>query len=92
MSEYISNEGQEKLIGSRFQREPGLLISSARANPFAVYLFDEIEKSTQTIFDIFLQIFGEGRITDPHGETVYLNNSIIIMTSNIGADLYKKVL
>ncbi len=91
MSEYISQEGQEKLIGSRSRNEPGILISRALANPFAVYLFDEIEKSNLFIFDILLQIFGEGRITDPKGRTVYLNNSIIIMTSNIGADLYTKI-
>ncbi|MCM8798965.1 MAG: AAA family ATPase [Candidatus Omnitrophica bacterium] len=91
MSEYKGYIGYEKLIGSRLRSEPGLIISAALANPFAVYLFDEIEKAEGEIFDVFLQVFGEGRITDPKGQTVDLTNSIIIMTSNIGSELYKKM-
>jgi ATP-dependent Clp protease ATP-binding subunit ClpA len=91
MSEYKGTIGYEKLIGSRFRAEPGLLIAAATANPFAVYLFDEIEKADSEIFDLFLQVFGEGRITDPKGQTAILTNSIIIMTSNIGSGLYKQI-
>jgi ATP-dependent Clp protease ATP-binding subunit ClpC len=91
MSEYKGAIGYEKLIGSRFRAEPGLLIAAATANPFAVYLFDEIEKADSEIFDLFLQVFGEGRITDPKGQTAILTNSIIIMTSNIGSGLYKQI-
>jgi len=91
MSEYKGRIGYEKLIGSRFSSEPGLLIAAATANPFAIYLFDEIEKADSEIFDVFLQVFGEGRITDPWGQTTILTNSIIIMTSNIGSELYKQM-
>src|SRR3989338_7276833 len=62
----------------------GTLTTAIRENPFSVILFDEIEKAHSRIFDIFLQILSDGRLTDSKGETVYFAESIIIFTSNLG--------
>lgn len=83
MSEYRDIDGIAKLIGA-FGKE-GELTKKVREQPFSVVLLDEFEKADPRIFDIFLQVLGEGRLTDASGKTAYFHNSIIIMTSNLGA-------
>ena len=92
MSEYQESHTVSKLIGAPpgyvgFDSE-GQLTGKIRTNPYSVVLFDEIEKAHPSIFDVFLQIFDEGTLTDSHGRTVNFCNSIILMTSNIGADIF----
>ncbi|PPR36918.1 MAG: hypothetical protein CFH30_01221, partial [Alphaproteobacteria bacterium MarineAlpha8_Bin1] len=65
----------------------GMLTEAVRRKPYQVILLDEIEKADNDIFNILLQVFDDGRLTDSLGRTVNFKNSIIIMTSNIGADL-----
>jgi ATP-dependent Clp protease ATP-binding subunit ClpB len=67
--------------------EGGQLTEQVRRNPFSVVLFDEIEKAHPEVFNIFLQILDEGRLTDAQGRTVSFKNCIIIMTSNLGSDI-----
>lgn len=83
MSEYRDLDGIAKLIGA-FGKE-GELTRRVREQPFSVVLLDEFEKADPRIYDIFLQVLGEGRLTDSGGKTTYFHNSIIIMTSNLGA-------
>jgi ATP-dependent Clp protease ATP-binding subunit ClpC len=84
MSEYADAAGAERLIrGSLW--EGGVLSSRVRAEPFSVLLLDEIEKAHPAVFDLLLQVLGEGRLTDARGKTSFFHNAIIIMTSNIGA-------
>ena len=64
----------------------GMLTTPVQANPFRVILFDEIEKADPRVFDIFLQILGDGRLTDSKGSVAYFSESFIIFTSNLGAD------
>src|SRR5205085_1604967 len=63
----------------------GLLTRQIRQQPFSVLLLDEIEKAHSGVFDLLLQVTGEGRLTDARGRTAYFHNSIVIMTSNLGA-------
>ena len=91
MSEYMEKHSVSKLIGSPpgyigFE-SGGLLTESIRRKPYQVVLLDEIEKAHSEIYNILLQVFDEGRLTDSHGRTVNFKNTIIIMTSNIGAEL-----
>ena len=65
----------------------GLLTEAIRRKPYQVILLDEIEKAHSDIYNLLLQVFDEGRLTDSHGRTVNFKNTIIIMTSNIGAEL-----
>jgi len=67
--------------------EGGQLTEQVRRKPYAVILLDEIEKAHPDVFNILLQIFEDGRLTDSHGRTVDFKNSIIIMTSNLGSEL-----
>ncbi len=88
MSEYQDKTSINKLIGSApgyvgFEQE-GLLTEKVRKHPYSVVLFDEIEKASYEIYDILLQIMGEGRLTDNKGRTVSFINSIVILTSNVG--------
>jgi ATP-dependent Clp protease ATP-binding subunit ClpA len=92
MSEYKEKHEIAKLIGAPpgyigYEQE-GQLTGALRRKPYSVVLFDEIEKAHPDIFDIFLQLFDEGRITDAKGQTVNAKNSIFILTSNIGTDLW----
>ena len=64
--------------------EGGYLTEAVRRRPYAVLLFDEIEKAHPDVFNILLQILDDGRLTDGHGRTVDFKNTIVIMTSNIG--------
>lgn len=91
MSEYQEKHTAAKLIGAPpgyvGYEEEGQLTGKARTNPYSVFLFDEIEKAHPDIFDIFLQIFDEGRLTDSHGRKVNFSEGIIILTSNLGSSL-----
>ena len=90
MSEYMSEFSVSRLIGAPpgyvGYDEGGQLTEAVRRKPYCVVLFDEIEKAHPDVFNIFLQILDDGRITDSHGRTVDFKNTILIMTSNLGAD------
>lgn len=89
MSEYMEKHSVARLIGSPpgyvGHEEGGQLTEIVRRNPYSVILFDEIEKAHPDVFNIFLQILDEGHLTDGQGRTVSFKNTIIIMTSNAGA-------
>ncbi|MBD1906263.1 ATP-dependent chaperone ClpB [Funiculus sociatus GB2-A5] len=89
MSEYMEKHSVSRLIGAPpgyvGYDEGGQLTESIRRRPYAVVLFDEIEKAHPDVFNIMLQILDDGRVTDSQGHTVDFKNSIIIMTSNIGS-------
>lgn len=89
MSEYMDKHNVSRLIGAPpgyvGYEEEGQLTEAIRRRPYAVILFDEIEKAHPDVFNIFLQILDDGRVTDAQGRTVDFKNSIIIMTSNIGS-------
>ncbi|MGE5628275.1 MAG: ATP-dependent chaperone ClpB [Solirubrobacterales bacterium] len=89
MSEYMEKYSVSRLIGSPpgyvGYEEGGQLTEAVRRKPYSVILFDEIEKAHEDVFNIFLQIFDDGRLTDNKGNTVDFKNCIIIMTSNIGS-------
>ena len=91
MSEYMEKHAVARLIGAPpgyvGYEEGGQLTEAVRRHPYSVVLFDEIEKAHPDVFNIFLQIFDEGHLTDSQGRTVSFKNCIIIMTSNIGSDL-----
>lgn len=89
MSEYMEKDSVSRLIGSApglvgFE-EGGQLTEKVRRKPYSVVLFDEIEKGHPDIFNILLQILGDGILTDSHGRTVSFKNTVVILTSNIGA-------
>ncbi len=85
MSEYSSWGGAQRLlIGA--DGEPSDLIKRVRQQPFCVVLFDEIEKADADVFDVLLSVFDEGRLTDRYGRVTTFRSSVIIMTSNLGAD------
>lgn len=94
MSEYMGKSDVSKLIGSApglvGYEEEGILTEKVRRKPYSVVLFDEIEKAHPDIFNIFLQILDDGRLTDNKGKLVDFKNTIIIMTSNIGAGVKAK--
>jgi len=83
MNEYSSYSGAARLVGTR--RDPdGLLAAAVRRQPYAVLLLDEIEKAHADVFDLLLQVLGEGRLTDSRGRTADFSNTVIVMTSNLG--------
>ena len=88
MSEYMERHAVARLIGAPpgyvGYDEGGQLTEAVRRRPYAVILFDEIEKAHSDVFNIFLQVLDEGRLTDSKGRVVDFKNSLIIMTSNIG--------
>ena len=89
MSEYMEKHAVSRLIGAPpgyvGYEEGGQLTEAIRRRPYSVILFDEIEKAHPDVFNIFLQILDDGRVTDAQGHTVDFKNTIIIMTSNIGS-------
>ncbi|WP_194966591.1 ATP-dependent Clp protease ATP-binding subunit [Rickettsia endosymbiont of Cardiosporidium cionae] len=91
MSEYMEKHSVSRLIGAPpgyiGYEQGGLLTESVRRRPYQVILFDEIEKAHSDIFNLMLQIFDEGRLTDSHGHLVDFKNTLIILTSNIGSDI-----
>ncbi len=91
MSEYMEKHTASRLVGSPpgyvgFE-EGGQLTEAVRRKPYSVVLFDEIEKAHPDVFNILLQILEDGRVTDSQGKTVDFKNTVIIMTSNVGARL-----
>ena len=84
MNEFIEPDSVERLIGTYYDPE-GLLTGKVRYQPFGIILFDEIEKAHPSVYDLLLQVLDDGRLTDSLGRTVDFTNTIIIMTSNIGA-------
>lgn len=88
MSEYSQGHSDQKLLGAPpgyvGYEAGGQLTNAVKNNPFSILLFDEIEKAHPTIFDKFLQILEDGRMTDGQGNTVYFSECIIIFTSNLG--------
>ena len=94
MSEYMEKFNLSRLIGAPpgyvGYEEGGQLTERVRRRPYAVILLDEIEKAHPDVFNLLLQVFEEGRLTDSFGRKVDFKNTIIIMTSNIGADLIRK--
>ena len=90
MSEYMEKHSVSRLVGAPpgyvGYDEGGQLTEAVRRNPYSVILFDEIEKAHEDVFNIFLQILDDGRLTDNKGKTVDFKNTIIIMTSNIGSE------
>lgn len=94
MSEYMEKHSVSKLVGSPpgyvgFD-DGGQLTEKIRRKPYSVVLFDEIEKAHPDVFNILLQILDDGRLTDAKGRTVDFKNTVIIMTSNVGASTIKK--
>src|SRR5262245_58502103 len=93
MSEYMEKHNVSRLIGAPpgyvGYEEGGHLTEKIRRRPYAVVLFDEIEKAHSDVFNMLLQIMEEGRLTDSFGRNIEFKNAILIMTSNIGADLLK---
>ena len=91
MSEYQEKHTVARLIGAPpgyvGYEEGGQLTEAVRRRPFAVVLFDEIEKAHQDVFNVLLQILDDGRLTDGHGRTVDFKNTVVIMTSNVGSHL-----
>lgn len=88
MSEYGQSHSDQKLLGAPpgyvGYEAGGQLTNAVKKNPFCILLFDEIEKAHPSIFDKFLQILEDGRLTDGQGHTVYFSETIIIFTSNLG--------
>ncbi len=91
MSEYMESHSVAKLIGSPpgyvGYEEGGQLTEMVRRRPYAVVLFDEIEKAHPDVFNILLQVLDDGRLTDAKGRVVNFKNTVIIMTSNVGSEL-----
>ncbi len=91
MSEYQERHTVARLIGAPpgyvGYEEGGQLTEAVRRRPYAVVLFDEIEKAHQDVFNVLLQILDDGRLTDGHGRTVDFKNTVVIMTSNVGSHL-----
>lgn len=94
MSEYMEKHSVSRLIGSPpgyiGHDEGGQLTEKVRRKPYSTILFDEIEKAHPDVFNILLQLLDDGRLTDSKGRTVNFKNTVIIMTSNVGASTIKK--
>ncbi len=90
MSEYMEKHSVSRLIGAPpgyvGYEEGGQLTEQVRRKPFSVVLFDEVEKAHKDVFNVFLQIFDEGRLTDGQGRVVDFKNTILVMTSNLGSE------
>ena len=90
MSEYMEKYSVSRLIGAPpgyvGYDEGGQLTEAVRRKPYSVVLFDEVEKAHPDVFNVLLQVLDDGRITDSQGRTVDFKNTILIMTSNIGAN------
>jgi len=95
MSEYMEKHTVSRLIGAPpgyvGYDEAGQLTEKVRRRPYSVVLFDEIEKANPEVFNILLQVLEDGRLTDGRGRTVDFRNTVVIMTSNVGASSFKQV-
>ena len=89
MSEYSSPWSVAKLIGKSGEGD-GTLTSPIREQPFSVVLLDEFEKADPNVFDVLLQVLGEGRLTDSQGRLADFRNAVVIMTSNLGAESFRE--
>jgi ATP-dependent Clp protease ATP-binding subunit ClpB len=91
MSEYMEKHSVSRMIGAPpgyvGYDEGGALTEAVRRRPYQVVLFDEVEKAHPDVFNILLQVLDEGRLTDGQGRTVDFSNTLLIMTSNLGAEL-----
>ncbi len=94
MSEYMEKHTVSRLLGAPpgyvGYEEAGQLTESVRQHPYSVVLFDEIEKAHPDIFHVLLQVMEDGRLTDAKGRTVDFRNTVVIMTSNVGANLIRR--
>jgi ATP-dependent Clp protease ATP-binding subunit ClpB len=94
MSEYMEKHSVARLIGAPpgyvGYEEGGQLSEAVRRHPYSVVLFDEIEKAHHDVFNVFLQVLDDGRLTDGQGRTVDFKNTVIIMTSNIGSGIIQE--
>jgi ATP-dependent Clp protease ATP-binding subunit ClpC len=90
MSEYSGPGSVERILGD-IHGMPSDMVKGIRQQPFVVLLLDEIEKADPAIFDIFLNVFDEGRLTDRYGRVTNFRSAIIIMTSNLGADKIENI-
>ena len=94
MSEYMERHTVSKLIGAPpgyvGYEEAGQLTEKVRRRPYSVVLFDEVEKAHPEVFNILLQVLEDGRLTDAQGRTVDFRNTVLIMTSNVGASTFKR--
>ena len=93
MSEYMEKHTVARLIGAPpgyvGYEEGGQLTEAVRRRPYAVVLFDEVEKAHADVFNVLLQLLDDGRLTDGHGRTVDFRNTVVIMTSNLGSHLFR---
>ena len=86
MSEYQTPSSLERLLAdTNVDRDGAPLIAAVRKDPFSVVLLDEFEKAASPIWDIFLQVFDDGRLTDVHGRTADFRRCVFLLTSNIGS-------
>jgi ATP-dependent Clp protease ATP-binding subunit ClpC len=94
MSEYMEKHTVSRLLGAPpgyiGYEEAGQLTEAVRRHPYSVVLFDEIEKAHPDVFHVLLQVIEDGRLTDSRGRTVDMRNTVVIMTSNVGANLIRK--
>jgi ATP-dependent Clp protease ATP-binding subunit ClpB len=94
MSEYMEKHTVARLIGAPpgyvGYEEGGQLTEAVRRRPYAVILFDEIEKAHHDVFNVLLQLLDDGRLTDGHGRTVDFRNTVVIMTSNLGSHIFRE--
>jgi ATP-dependent Clp protease ATP-binding subunit ClpB len=94
MSEYQEKHTVSRLVGAPpgyvGYDEGGQLTEAVRRRPYSVILFDEIEKAHSEVFNILLQLLDDGRLTDGHGRTVDFKNTVVIMTSNLGSELWQQ--
>jgi ATP-dependent Clp protease ATP-binding subunit ClpB len=95
MTEYMEKHAVSRLIGAPpgyvGYDEGGQLTEAVRRRPYAVILFDEIEKAHPDVFNILLQVLDDGRLTDGKGRTVNFQNTVLIMTSNVASDLIQEM-
>jgi ATP-dependent Clp protease ATP-binding subunit ClpB len=95
MSEYMEKHTVSRLVGAPpgyvGYDEGGQLTEAVRRRPYAVILFDEIEKAHSDVFNILLQLLDDGRLTDGHGRTVDFRNTVVIMTSNLGGHWFREI-
>jgi ATP-dependent Clp protease ATP-binding subunit ClpA len=89
MSEYADAVSVRRLVGGAFGTE-GLLTAKVREQPFCVLLLDEVEKADRSFFDLLLQALGEARLTDAGGRLADFRNTVVILTSNLGAESYRR--
>ena len=95
MSEFMERHTVSRLIGAPpgyvGYEEGGVLTEAVRRRPYAVILLDEIEKAHRDVFNVLLQVFDDGRLSDNQGHTVDFTNTIIVMTSNIGSQVIQEI-